>query len=152
METRGLRTTALAGLRYSFENGNDARVEYLFDEAGWTDAQLSSAQAAAVARLAAGDPSGIAPFLDPGFELLGRHLLYASLSLPDLPPGERTRLQGRYLRSLTDGSGMAFVTGSFDATEAVVAFVSLSATHGPEDGALSRLTRAAFAAGATVNW
>jgi hypothetical protein len=34
----------------------------------------------------------------------------------------------------------------------VVAFVSLSATHGPEDGALSRLTRAAVAAGATVNW
>ena len=106
----------------------------------------------AVVALAAGNPAGVAPFLDPGFELLGRHLLYASLSLPDLPPAERTWVQARYLRSLTDGSGVAFVTASHDATDSVVVFLSLSATHGPADGALSRLTRAAFAAGATVNW
>ena len=87
METRGLRTTALGGLRYSFENGNDLRVEYLFDEAGWTDDQLALAeQAAAASLLTTGDRSGLDPFLAPGFELLGRHLLYASLSLPDLPP------------------------------------------------------------------
>jgi hypothetical protein len=152
METRGARTTALAGLRYSFVNGNDVRLEYLFDEAGWTDDQLALAERAALASLAGGDPSGVERFLDPGLELLGRHLLYASLSLPDLPPAERTRLQARYLRSLTDGSGAAFVTGSYDATDSVVAFASLSATHGPADGALSRLTRATFALGATVNW
>jgi hypothetical protein len=152
METRRLRTTALGGLRYAFENGDDLRVEYLFDEAGWTDAQLSAAQTAAVAGLAAGDPGGVARFADPGFELLGRHLVYASLSLPDLPPGERTRVQARYLRSLTDGSGAAFVTGSYDATDTVVAFISLSATHGPADGALSRLSRGAALLGAAVNW
>ncbi|HSN15453.1 MAG TPA: hypothetical protein VLT61_12530 [Anaeromyxobacteraceae bacterium] len=156
METRGLRTTALGGLRYSFENGNDLRVEYLFDEAGWTDRQLALAEQAAAASLpallATKDRSGLDPFLSPGFELLGRHLLYASLSLPDLPPGERTRVQARYLRSLTDGSGVAFLTASYDATDSVVAFISLSATHGAVDGALSRLTRATFAAGATVNW
>lgn len=155
METRRLRTTALGGLRYSFENGNDLRVEYLFDEAGWTDDQLALAEktaAASLALLTTGDRSGLDPFLSPGFELLGRHLLYGSLSLPDLPPRERTRLQARYLRSLTDGSGAGFLTGSYDATDSVVAFVSLSATHGPADGALSRLTRATFAAGATVNW
>jgi hypothetical protein len=152
METRRLRTTVLTGLRYSFVNGNDLRLEYLFDEAGWSDAQLSLADRAAVAAMAVGDPSGVARFSDPGFELLGRHLLYASLSLPDLPPGERTRVQVRYLRSLTDGSGAAFVTGSYDATDSVVAFLSLSATHGTVDGALSRLTRATFAAGATVSW
>ena len=153
METRRLRTTALGGLRYSFEDGNDLRIEYLFDEAGWTDDQLALAErAAAASLLPAGDRSGLAAFLAPGFELLGRHLLYASLSLPDLPPRERTRLQARYLRSLTDGSGVSFVTGSYDATDSVVAFLSLSATHGPADGALSRLTRATFAAGATVSW
>jgi hypothetical protein len=152
METRRLRTTALSGLRYSFVNGNDLRLEYLFDEAGWSDARLSLADRAAVAAMAVGDPSGVARFSDPGFELLGRHLLYVSLSLPDLPPGERTRVQARYLRSLTDGSGVAFLTASHDATDSVVAFISLSATHGAVDGALSRLTRATFAAGATVNW
>jgi hypothetical protein len=152
LETRRLRTTALGGLRYAFENGNDLRVEWLFDEAGWTRAQLSLAERAALAAMAAGDPSGLARFLDPGFELLGRQLLYASLALPDLPPRRRTRLQARYLRSLTDGSGTGFFTGSYDATDSVVAFVSLSATHGTPDGALSRLSRAALAAGAVVNW
>lgn len=152
METRGLRSTALAGLRYAFVSGNDLRIEYLFDEAGWTDDQLARAEVAALTALAAGDPTGIAKYLDPGFELLGRHLLYVSLHLPDLPPGERTSLQLRYLASLTDGSGAAFLTGSYNATDAVVAFLSLAATHGPEDGALSRLTRATVALGATVNW
>jgi hypothetical protein len=150
-KTRRPRTTALGGLRYAFENGNDLRFEYLFDEAGWTDDQLALAEKAAAASLTT-DRSGLAAFLAPGFELLGRHLLYASLSLPDLPPAERTRLQARVLWSLTDGSGAAFLTGSYDATDSVVAFLSLSATTGPADGALSRLTRATFAAGATVSW
>ncbi|HSM92169.1 MAG TPA: hypothetical protein VLT47_04720 [Anaeromyxobacteraceae bacterium] len=152
METRALRTTALGGLRYSFESGDDLRVEYLFDEAGWTDAQLDAAQTAAIASLVAHDPAGLQRFVDPGFELLGRHLLYVSLSLPDLPPAERTRVQARYLYSLTDRSGAAFLTASHDATDAVVVFVSLSATHGPPGGALSRFTRGAATAGAIVNW
>jgi hypothetical protein len=152
METRALRTTVLSGLRYAFEGGQDLRVEYHFDEAGWTDDELALAEKAALAALAVGSGAGVERFLDPGFELLGRHLLYASLQLPDLPPGERTRVQLRYLRSLTDGSGAAFVTGSYDATDSVVAFISLAATHGSEDGALSRLTRATVAAGAAVNW
>jgi hypothetical protein len=150
METRSLRTTALGGVRYAFENGNDLRVEYLFDEAGWTDGQLGLAVRAAAPT--AIDPRGLPRYLDPGFELLGRHLVYASLSLPDLPPRERTRLQARILASMTDGSGVAFVTASYDATEAVVAFLSLSATHGAADGALSRLTRGAALLGASVNW
>lgn len=150
METRALRTTALGGLRYAFENGNDLRFEYLFDEAGWTDDQLALAEQAALPT--ATDPRGLPRWLDPGFELLGRHLLYASLSLPDLPPQKRTRIQARYLRSLTDGSGAAFLTASHDATDSVVAFVSVSATHGAADGALSRLSRGTALVGAVVNW
>jgi hypothetical protein len=152
VRTRALRTTALGGLRYAFEGGQDLRVEYLYDEAGWSEDQLALAQLAALSSLAAGDRAGVAKFLDPGFELLGRHLVYASLALPDLPPADRTRVQLRYLRSLTDGSGIAFVTASHDATDSVVAFLSASATHGPGDGALSRLSRLSVAAGATVNW
>lgn len=147
METRALRTTALGGLRYSLVSGADLRVEYLFDEAGWDDDQLALAE-----RAGTSSPLLIGPWIDPGFELLGRHLVYVSLSLPDLPPRQRTRLQARYLHSLTDGSGTGFVTSSYDATDAVVAFLSVSATHGPADGALSRLTRGTAVLGATVNW
>jgi hypothetical protein len=152
METRGLRTTALGGLRYSFVNGNDLRLEYLFDEGGWTDDQLALSERAALAALATGNSAGLAQFLDPGFELLGRQLLYGSLLFPDLPPGERLNVQARYLYCLTDGSGTAFVTASYDASDSVAAFLSLSATHGPADGALSRLTRGTAALGATVSW
>jgi hypothetical protein len=152
METRALRTTALGGLRYSFVNGNDLRLEYLFDEGGWTKDQLALAERAALASLAVGSRAGIERFLDPGSELLGRELVYASLYFPDLPPGERLNVQARYLYSLTDGSGTAFVTASYDASDSVVAFLSLSATHGPADGALSRLTRGTAALGATVSW
>ena len=152
METRALQTTVLSGLRYAFEGGQDLRIEYLFDDPGWTDPQLALAEQAALASLAVGSRAGVDRYLDPGFELLGRHLFYASLMLVDLPPGDRVRLQLRYLWSASDGSGVGFVTGSCDATDSVVAFVSLAATHGTERGALSRLTRATVAAGATVNW
>ncbi len=147
METRSLRTTALGGLRYSFTSGADTRLEYLFDEAGWREDDLALA-----ARAAAADPILLGPWLDPGFELLGRHLVYLSLYLPDLPPLDRTTLQARYLLSLTDGSGSVFLTASYEATDAVLAFLSASATHGPADGALSRLSRGTAVLGAAVHW
>jgi len=43
----GLRTLALGGIRYTFEGGTDLRLEYLFDEAGWTVGQLRLAERAA---------------------------------------------------------------------------------------------------------
>jgi hypothetical protein len=147
METRELRTIALGGLRYSFAGGTDLRVEYVFDQAGWDRGDLSLAS-----RAAAADPRLVGRFLDPGFELLGRQLAYASLLVPDLPPLKRTTLQARYLRSVTDGSGAAFVTASYAATDAVVAFLSTSLTHGGADGAVSRLVRGASIVGAEVNW
>jgi hypothetical protein len=147
METRSLRTLALGGLRYSFEGGADVRLEYVFDEAGWDRGDLARAS-----RAASSDPRLVGRYLDPGFELLGRQLAYVSVLLPDLPPLKRTTVQGRYLRSLTDRSGAAFVTTSYAATDAVVMFLSASVTHGAADGAVSRLVRGAAVLGAEVNW
>jgi hypothetical protein len=147
METRRLRTLALGGLRYAFESGADARFEYVIDEAGWSRGDLLRAALAASA-----DPRLVDRYLDPGFELLGRRLVYFSLLFPDLPPRQRTTAPARYLRCLTDGSGAAFATMSHGATDAVVVFLSASLTHGGESGALSRLARGTALLGAEVNW
>jgi len=147
MDTRSLQTLALGGLRYSFEGGADVRLEYVFDEAGWDRGELALAS-----RAASADPRLAGRYLDPGFELLGRQLVYVSLLLPDLPPLKRTTVQARHLHSLTDGSGGAFVTASYAASGAVVVFASASSTYGAADGALSRLARGTAAVGAVVSW
>jgi hypothetical protein len=143
----GLRSLVLGGVRYSFVNGTDVRVEYVFDEAGWTGSELALASRAATA-----SPALVPAWLAPGFELLGREHLYASVGLPDLPPGKRTKAQLRYLTSLTDHSGAAFATASYDATDSAVVFVSAIWTHGEDHGAVSRLVVAAATAGIVVSW
>ncbi len=149
----GLRTLALGGVRYGFEGGADVRLEYVFDEAGWDETQLALASRAAGGTPGGlPDPAGVAAWLHPGFEILGRHHAYASLRLPDLPPGKRLALQARYLAALGDGSGAAFVTASFDASGSVVLFASAAGTHGKDDGALSRLVRGTAVLGAVVSW
>jgi hypothetical protein len=145
----GLRTLALGGLRYTFSGGTDLRLEYLFDEAGWDLARLRLAERAASAPP---PPGAVEAWLDPGFEVVGRQHVYASLTVPDLPPRKRTSVALRYLAALEDGSGAVFVTGSYDATDSVVLFASGTATWGSDHGALSRLAHVTALAGATVSW
>ncbi len=145
----GLRTLALGGVRYTFAGGTDVRVEYLFDEAGWTVERLRLAERAATAPPA---PGAVEAWLDPGFEVVGRQHAYASLTVPDLPPRKRTTVAVRWLEALEDGSGAVFGTASYDATDRVVLFASATGTWGPDHGALSRLARASALAGATVSW
>jgi hypothetical protein len=150
---RGLRTLALGGIRYTFEGGADARLEYLFDETGWTDAQLALASRAASTSSAGIPPAqAVSAWLAPGFEILGRQHAYVSLRIPDLPPAKRAVLQLRYLAALEDGSGALFGTVSYAATDSIVLFASAAGTYGSEHGALSRLAAATGAAGAIVNW
>jgi hypothetical protein len=153
----GLRTLAVGGLRYTFADGADVRLEYLFDEAGWTEAQLALA-----ARASQPDPTSASPeaaqayavahYVSAGFELVGRQHAYASVSLPDLPPSKRLKLQARVLRALEDRSTAAFVTASLDATDSLVLFASAAATDGVRHGALSRLVRGTAVLGAVFSW
>jgi hypothetical protein len=145
----GLRTLALGGVRYTFEGGTDLRVEYAFDEAGWTPSQLRLAERAAAAPPA---PGAVEAWLEPGFEAVGRQHVYASLTIPQLWPHDRTSVALRWLQALEDGSAAAFATVSYAAADAVVLFASATGTWGTDHGALSRLARASALAGATVSW
>ncbi len=135
-------TALVAGLRYSFESGADLRVEWAFDEAGLGREALEDAHEA-VTR----DPRQLPLWLAPGLERLGRQGAYASLRLPELPPGKRLTLSPRWLQSVEDGSGAGFLVATFDATDSLVAFASALVTAGPESGALSGVATAAVAAG-----
>src|SRR6266540_586398 len=155
----GLRTLAVGGVRYTFAGGADVRLEYLFDEAGWDERQLALASRAAQAPGPLATPeelaawrARVAAWAAPGLELVGRQHVYASVSLADLPPAKRLRLQGRVLGALEDGSAAAFVTASLDATDSVVVFASAAATDGVRHGALSRLVRGTALLGAVVTW
>ena len=80
------------------------------------------------------------------------HLLLVSLRAPDLPPSKHLVLQARYLTSFTDGSGVGFVTGSLDATDAMVLFASATVTYGASTAEFSRLARASLVGGLVWTW
>lgn len=143
------RTLAVTGLRYTFVAGPDLRVEVVHQDSGYTSGEL---QLAATAAAVAASTEDVAPYLSPGLELMGRRLALISLRLPDLPPQRHVMLHGRYLRSLTDRSGVAFLTATLDAAGAVVLFASASLTHGGELAEFSRIARGGAVFGTVWTW
>ncbi len=145
----GARVLALAGLRYTFSAAFDARIEYLRQDAGYTRAQVADASLAVAQRRS---PAIVERWIAPGLELLGRDIVLVSILARDIAPASRLDLHGRYVRSLTDGSGAAFVTASLDAGDALVVFGSLTLTHGPDLAEFTRLARAGGVAGFIWSW
>jgi hypothetical protein len=149
LDSDAWRTLAVAGLRYTFVAGPDLRIEAVHQDAGYTKDELALSAAAAGVAASRED---LAPYVAPGLELTGRRLALVSLRVPDLPPHRHLMLHGRYLRSLTDGSGVAFLTASLDAADAVVLFASASLTHGSQTAEFSRLARGGAVFGTVWTW
>jgi hypothetical protein len=144
-----LLTFAIGGLRYAFVNGVDARAEYVYQDAGYSRDQ-SSLSALAVASQASRD--AVDQWLKPGLEVLGQRLVNLSVRVPDLPPSKRVDILASYLVSLTDDSGVAFLTTSIEAGDALVVFGSATWSHGPETAEFSRLVRASAVGGVVWSW
>jgi hypothetical protein len=143
------RTLAVTGARYTFVNGLDIRAEMLWQDAGYSRADLALA---AVAAALADGADAFDPYVQPGLEFLGRRLGLASIRAPDLPPGGRSTVQARYLRSFTDASGVGFVTMNVDTTDSLVLFASGTITHGRDDTEFARLVRQSLVGGAVWSW
>ncbi|MCA9515291.1 MAG: hypothetical protein KC635_10140 [Myxococcales bacterium] len=144
-----VRTLALVGARYAFEQGADLRLEALLDDAGWTEAEMRRG-AATVAAAPTADRVG--PWLLPGLELLGRAYLHLALRVPQLPPGDDLTLQVRALASLTDGSLAGFLGLSWEVSDATALFASALVTSGRDDAELARLARGSLTLGVTHAW
>jgi hypothetical protein len=143
------RTLAVAGVRYTFATGVDARIEYLHQDTGYSDADMTTT---AIAAAGARTPEDLSPYFAPGLEFLGRRLILASVRWPDLPPSKHLVVQGRYLVSATDRSGVAFTTASLDAADRLVIFASVTVTHGRDVAEFSRAVRASLVAGTVWTW
>lgn len=142
-------TLAVAGLRYTFVNGVDLRGEFVHQDAGYS---RSDGVLAARVVTTSPDRETLERYLAPGLELLGRRLGLFSIRAPDLPPARHLVLQGRYLRSFTDDSGVAFAGVTLETTDALVLFASATATHGARSAEFSRLVRRSVVAGALWTW
>jgi hypothetical protein len=150
---RGLRALAVGGSRYTFSDGTDFRVEYVFDEAAWSRTQLRLANRAAAAFPRSPDQAAaVRAWQRPGFEFLGRQIAYVSMTFTELPPHRRTKLQLRGMQALDDESSAVFVTMSHDATESTVLFVSATGTEGRTDTSLARAVHGSAVAGVVVSW
>lgn len=106
-------TFLAAGTRYAFENGNDWRVEYLFQEAGWTEADRTRANAALTSSdvfqyilLAARARAAFSP----GLDFPGRSYLFSSIRFPNVFSVRDWNLYFRYLHSLQDSSASGYVS------------------------------------------
>lgn len=106
-----IRTFLASGARYAFENGNDWRVEYLFQEAGWTKDERARVQGA----LTSADPvqyillaTRARAALQPGLDFPGRSYLFSSVRFPNVLSVRDWNLYFRFLRSLQDSSSSAY--------------------------------------------
>jgi hypothetical protein len=143
------RTLGVAGLRYTFASGVDFRGEYMHQDAGYSESDMVTA---ATASVTAPTPATIAAYLAPGLELLSRRLTLLSARMPDLPPAKHLVVSMRYLRSLTDTSGVFFSTMTLETTDSLVLFASATVTHGDDPGEFSRLARGSVVAGSVWTW
>lgn len=131
-ETR-LYTFAAGGARYAFENGNDWRVEYLFQEAGYGKAQLADSRAALLSR----DPlqllvlsSRSAAAYGNGLDFPGRSYLYSSVRFPSSWGIRDWNLYARALRSLQDSSTSVLGSSESGVGEQGTFIASVAASFG----------------------
>lgn len=143
------RSFGLGGLRYTFGSGVDARVEYLHQDSGWRRRDFDLAL---LALAAAPTSETVGRWTAPGLEFVGRALGLVSVRMPDIGRGDRVDLQGRYLRSFTDRSGVLFGFVTVDTTNALVLFASVALTHGAAPAEFSRFAKAAVSAGGVYTW
>jgi hypothetical protein len=146
-----VRTFAVVGGRYAFEVGPEVRAEYIYNEAGYTPAELELA-VRAVREVAPVAPAVLGPYGAPGLELPGRSYLYFSVRFPDLGPRRRFALQPRYLLSAADGTGNALLNVEWNAADDCVFYLAAGAAHGPADGELTRSVRATILLASNFTW
>lgn len=108
-----LRTFLVTGARYAFENGNDWRLEHIFQENGWTSADRARAQAA----LTSADPiqyillaTRARAAFQPGLDFPGRSYLFSSIRFPNVFDVRDWNLYFRFLRSLQDSSSSGYAS------------------------------------------
>ena len=153
--TNHIYNFAVTGLRYAFENGNDLRFEWIFQEAGYTQDEVSDAWTALTSKnivqlmhLQQNFPRAQRN----GLSFPGQNYLFTSLRIPDAFKFKDWTLYGRLLTSLQDGS-MSFHMSSESAMgDAGTIFTTLGLTTGPPQSELRGVVTTAFTLGYRHTW
>lgn len=128
-----LYTLAVTGMRYSFVNGSDARLEYIFNQAGYNSSQEALIRQALVSpgpfQLLT-NLQNTSQFISPGLEFPGQQFLFASLRIPDFLELKGLSFYSRYMFSLTDQSGTAYSTLEYLVGSSGTLFSAVGFSHG----------------------
>jgi hypothetical protein len=155
-----LRTLAVAGLRYDFENGATLRAEYIRNDAGYDEEQTKALHETfsprELQRTGFVDQSLIATNFQRahlrGTELPGQKYAYASLTWPKAFENADLQLFARSLYSLTDRSSSTYAAAEYALGDAGTAFYAATSNAGDEVSELKGLTSTTHVAGYRHTW
>jgi hypothetical protein len=140
-------TFSVAGLRYAFENGNDLRVEWVYQEAGYSADEIAEAWG-----ILRESPQAPATARHAGLEFPGRQYAFASFRVPDLLGVKNWQAYARCLVSLQDGSLAAYLSTEAAVGGAGTAFAGIMATSGNEASELRGALGTAITIGYRHAW
>lgn len=129
----------VTGLRYSFENGNDLRGEWLYQEAGYSSEQQKMAKRAlspfSLVQLSLLEDNAT-KFSSLGLEFYGKQYFLLSLLLPDFLAIRDLRMGFRSFIAFSDRSSLWQTSGEYPVTDSGVVRGSLVVTAGGREDEL----------------
>jgi hypothetical protein len=144
-------TLAVVGAKASLEKGAEVRTEYIYNQSGYSADEL--AQGVQLASTPSPlQEAFLAAYAAPGLEVPGKQYAYVSGRMPDLGPGDKIAVSARYLHSLTDQSGSAFMNMDWSTSNEGMFFLGGSFSHGKKDSELNRFLNASMFLGHRQSW
>ena len=145
----------VSGTRYSFENGSDVRLEWIFQSGGYDEADLLSAWNSVVtndAQQQAYAPGNLIRLRQNGMEFLGKNYLFFSVRYPDAFRVRDWTFYLRLLHSLQDQSNAAFFNTDLAASDHANLFASIGGSSGRPQNELRGLIALEGMLGFRLSW
>ncbi|HAZ11196.1 MAG: hypothetical protein A2X86_08510 [Bdellovibrionales bacterium GWA2_49_15] len=146
---------SVTGLRYVFENGNDIRLEWIFQEAGYGEAEIFWAWTALTSKNIVQLmllQQNAARAQRNGLNFPGQDYLFTSLRIPDAFKFKDWTLYWRLLASVHDGSLSSLVSSENAVGEAGTLFATAAATAGKAESELRGSVDQAYTLGYRHTW
>lgn len=134
-----IKSFVITGVRYDFENGSIARVEYIHNDSAYNSEESSTALSAfnsLVPEQFAVAATNIKRFLAPGLELQGQRLIYVSTFIPNPYSLKDLVFFARGLRSLSDQTTTYYGSAEYTIGDSGTLSYAYSHAIGRRDGEL----------------
>ena len=148
-------TYAVVGAKYAFENGSEAHVEWIYNQAGYSGTDANNLYQALTNTL---PPQVLYRSINSarasgsGLELPGEEYYYISFHIPNLAKFKDLNWILRWLLSAHDGSSFFYTYVDYAIADTGVLFVGITETEGSDGGELKGLWSNATVAGYRHSW